>query len=298
MEKGIKIPDWLKSAGAPCSCCAIGRGKGFIEKNIEAIASFIKEVLLPEGFANKNGLLQAIDPRAKLLGVILLVIAAAMLKNIPALAGFVALAAVLAAFSKITASALLKRVWPVLFFTFVLVLPTAFNFITAGDPVTITSFSVNHHDLYISRQGLEGITVLLLRVAAMVSLVSLFMLTTNYPDVFRALQSFPIPKIFVAALSMTFRYIMVLIKIAEEGHLARKARTIKPSTVRESRGWLANRIWLIMERSLEMAEDVYLAMTARGFSGEVKTMTAFEMKGRDYAWIGFAIFVFLLSVQL
>lgn len=297
MEKGIKIPEWLKKTGAPCSCCAIGRSKGFLEKNLEAIASFLKEALEPEGFANKRGLLQAIDPRAKLLGMILLVIAAAMLKDMSALAGFVALAAVLAAASKITASALLKRVWPVLFFTFVLVLPTAFNFITAGDPV-INLFSVNHHDLYISRQGLEGMAILLLRVAAMVSLVSLFMLTTTYPDVFRALQSFPIPKIFVAALSMTFRYIMVLIKVAEDSHLAGKARTIKPSTVKESRGWLANRIWLIMERSLEMAEDVYLAMTARGFSGEVKTMAAFEMNGRDYGWIGFSMFVLLLAVQL
>jgi energy-coupling factor transporter transmembrane protein EcfT len=53
-----------------------------------------------------------------------------------------------------------------------------------------------------------------------------------------------------------------------------------------------------MERSLETAESIYLAMTARGFSGEVKTMTAFKMKGRDYAWMGFAIFIFLLSVQL
>lgn len=294
MEK-VNIPEWLKKTGEDfCPSCASGRGKGFVEKNLEAIASFLKEVLLPEGFANKSGLLQAIDPRAKLLGVILLVIAAAMLRNISALAGFAALAAVLAAVSRITASALLKRLRPVLFFTFVLVLPTAFNFITAGDPV-INLFSINHHDLYISRQGLEGMAMLLLRVAAMVSLVSLFMLTTTYPDVFRALQSFPIPKIFVAALSMTFRYIMVLIKVAEDSHLAKQARTIKPSTVKESRGWLANRIWLIMERSLETAEDVYLAMTARGFSGEIKTVTVFEMKGRDYGWLGFSIFILLLA---
>ncbi|MBI3398962.1 MAG: cobalt ECF transporter T component CbiQ [Deltaproteobacteria bacterium] len=297
MEKGIKIPDWLKNTGAPCSCCSIGRGKGFLEKNLEAIASFLKEVLEPEEFANRRGLLQAIDPRAKLLGMTLLITAAAMLKNMPALAGFIALAAALAAVSKITASALLKRVWLVLFFTFVLVLPTAFNFVIAGDPM-VTLFSVNHHALYISRQGLEGMAILILRVAAMVSLVSLFMLSTSYPDVFRAIRSFPVPRIFIAALAMCFRYIMVLIKIAEESHLARKARTIKPSTVKEGGGWLAKRIWLIMERSLETAESVYLAMTARGFTGEVKTITQFEMKGRDYAWIGFAIFVLLLAVQL
>lgn len=297
MEK-ITVPEWLQKTGADfCPSCKIGSKSGFMEKNMKAIASFIQEVLEPEGFSNKSGLLQAIDPRAKFFGTMLLVIAAAMLNNMPALGGFLALAAILAASSKITASALLKRVWPVLIFTFILVLPTAFNIVVAGEPV-ITLFTFNHHTLYISRQGVEGMAALILRVAAMASFVSLFMLTTGYPDVFRSLRSFPIPKIFVTALSMCFRYIIVLIKITEESHLARKARTIKPSTVREGRGWIADRIWLIMERSLDMAENVYLAMTARGFTGEVKTMTSFEMKGRDYAWMGFAIFIFLLSVQL
>lgn len=282
MEKGIKIPDWLKTTGAAAyPCCSIGRGKGFIEKNIEAIASFIKEVLEPEGFANKNGLLQQIDPRARLLGILAFMVTAAFLKSAFSIILLLSLVILMAAASRVNIMVLLKRALPVLIFTFFLVLPAAFNFINPGAAV-----------------GLEGIAVFLLRVGTMVSLLSLFMLTTTYSDVFRALQSFPIPKIFVAALSMTFRYIMVLIKVAEDSHLAKKARTIKPSTLKQGSGWLASRIWLIMERSMETAEDVYLAMTARGFAGEVKTMTAFEMKGRDYGWIGFSLFVLLLAVQL
>lgn len=298
MEKGIKIPDWLKTTGAAAyPCCSIGRGKGFIEKNIEAIASFIKEVLLPEGFTNNNGLLQQIDPRARLLGILAFMLTAALLKDALSIILLLSLVILMAAASKVNATVLLKRALPVLIFTFFLVLPAAFNFINPGAPV-ITISGRGAFPLYISKQGLEGMAVFLLRVGTMVSLLSLFMLTTAYPDVFRALQSFPIPKIFVAALSMTFRYIMVLLKVAEDSHLARKARTIKPSTVQESRGWLASRIWLIMERSMETAEDVYLAMTARGFSGEVKTMTVFKMNGRDYGWIGFSLFVLLLAVQL
>src|SRR3989304_2188212 len=52
MEK-VNIPEWLKKTGDDfCPSCAVGRGKGFVEKNIEAIASFIKEVLEPEGFGH------------------------------------------------------------------------------------------------------------------------------------------------------------------------------------------------------------------------------------------------------
>ena len=297
MEK-VNIPEWLKKIGDDfCPSCAVGRGKGFVEKNIEAIASFIKEVLEPEGFANKNGLLQQIDPRARLLGILLFMVTAALLKSVVSIIVLLSLVILMAVASRVNAMVLLKRALPILIFTFFLVLPAAFNFITPGTAV-VTIFKWDAFYLYISKQGLEGVAVFLLRVGTMVSLLSLFMLTTSYPDVFRALQNFPIPKLFVTALSMTFRYIMVLIKVAEDSHLARKARTIKPLTLKQGHGWLASRIWLILERSLEMAEDVYLAMTARGFMGEVKTMATFEIKGRDYIWIGFAIFILLLSMQL
>ena len=297
MEK-VNIPEWLKKTGDDfCPSCAVGRGKGFVEKNIEAIASFIKEVLEPEGFANKNGLLQQIDPRARLLGILLFMVTAALLKGVVPIIVLLSLVILMPVASRVNAMILLKRALPVLIFTFFLVLPAAFNFITPGAAV-VTIFKWDAFYLYISKQGLEGIAVFLLRVGTMVSLLSLFMLTTSYPDVFRALQSFPIPKLFVTALSMTFRYIMVLIKVAEDSHLARKARTIKPLTLKQGHGWLASRIWLILERSLEMAADVYLAMTARGFNGDVKTMRVFEMKGRDYVWVGFSIFILLLAVQM
>jgi cobalt/nickel transport system permease protein len=152
--------------------------------------------------------------------------------------------------------------------------------------------------LYVSREGLEGITILLLRVTSMISLVSILILTTGYADVFRALHGLPVPKVFTTTLAFAFRYIMVLIRVAEDSHLAKKARSVKPPTLKEGQGWLTSRIWFIIERSMEMAESVYTAMMARGFAGDVKTMTVFEMKGRDYLWIGFSIFVFLLAVQL
>jgi len=199
--------------------------------------------------------------------------------------------------SQISINVLLKRVLPMLIFTLFLIFPAVFSFITPGT-VVLEILRMDDFNLYISKEGLEGVSLLLLRVMLMVSLLSLSLLTTGYPDIFRALQSFPIPRFFITALSMTFRYIIVLLKVAEDSHLARKARTIKPLTLKEGQGWLASRMWFIMERSMQLAEGTYLAMTARGFTGEVKTVSVFEMRGRDYVWIGFAIFVLLLAVQL
>jgi len=298
MEKGIKMFDWLKKTEADlCPYCSVGSGRGFIEKNIEAMMSFFKEVLEPESFSKRRGMFQAIDPRARLLGTLLFIVSAALLKGSLLITGLLFIVAALSLASRINVIILLRKIFPVLAFTFLLVLPTMFNFITPGT-VIVKIVSLGDFDLYISREGLENISVFLLRVAAMASLLSLFILTTGYPDIFRALWGFPIPKLFVTALSMTFRYIIVLIKVAENSHIARKARTITPLTLKEGRGWLASQIWFIMQRSMEIAEGVSLAMAARGFTGEVKTMSSFEMKGLDYLWIGFAMFMLLLSAQV
>ncbi|MBI5287009.1 MAG: cobalt ECF transporter T component CbiQ [Deltaproteobacteria bacterium] len=298
MEKGIKIPDWFgKTALTPCPCYTVGKGRGFLEKNLEAITSFIKDVLESQGFANRNGLLQAIDPRARLLGILLLILTAAILKGVSPLLGLLVVIVIIATVSKVPLTILLKRVSPIFIFTIFLVFPAAFNLITPGTPL-LTIFTLDDFQLYISREGLVGITILLLRVASMVSLISILILTTGYADIFRAFQGLPIPKVFTTALAFVFRYILVLIKVVEDTHLAKKARTIKQSTLKEGQSWLASRIWLIIERSMEMAEGVYMAMMARGFAGEVKTTTLFNMEGRDYLWVGFTMFVFLLSVQL
>ncbi|OGP08401.1 MAG: cobalt ECF transporter T component CbiQ [Deltaproteobacteria bacterium GWC2_42_51] len=297
-SNGVKIPHWIEKTGEDfCPSCAVGKGRGFIEKNLEAITAFLKEVLEPDIPSNKNGLLQAIDPRARLFGIGLLILSSAILTSVVSMMMLLATVLVITIASQISINVLLKRVLPMLIFTLFLIFPAVFSFITPGT-VVLEILRMDDFNLYISKEGLEGVSLLLLRVMLMVSLLSLSLLTTGYPDIFRALQSFPIPRFFITALSMTFRYIIVLLKVAEDSHLARKARTIKPLTLKEGQGWLASRMWFIMERSMQLAEGTYLAMTARGFTGEVKTVSVFEMRGRDYVWIGFAIFVLLLAVQL
>lgn len=294
-SNGVKVPSWLGEATPiPFPPSTVGKRKGFIEKNLTGIAFFLRGVLDPEGFTNKKGLLQAIDPRARLFGILLLIITGAILKGLIPILGLLVITIVMAIASRVTVSALLKRVLPIFIFTIFLALPSSFNIITPGAVI----FPVFGQKLYISMEGLEVLSILSLRVMAMVSLVTLLLLTTGQANIFRSLQGLPIPKVFVTVMAMAFRYILLLIRIADDVHMARKARTVKPSSAREAQGWLASRVWFIMERSMEMADGIHLAMTARGFTGDVKTIEAFEMKARDYIWIGVTVFVFLLSIQL
>jgi energy-coupling factor transporter transmembrane protein EcfT len=48
-----------------------------------------------------------------------------------------------------------------------------------------------------------------------------------------------------------------------------------------------------------LSEDVYLAMLARGYQGEVRVLQDFRLQRRDFVWIGFStvIVIFLFWVS-
>jgi energy-coupling factor transporter transmembrane protein EcfT len=69
---------------------------------------------------------------------------------------------------------------------------------------------------------------------------------------------------------MTYRYIFLFIRLFEEMHISLKARSLKQIDIKRARHWIASRISFLFKRSVRMSEEVYLAMLARGYSGEIK----------------------------
>ena len=86
----------------------------------------------------------------------------------------------------------------------------------------------------------------------------------------KALRSFGIPNIFTTTLDMTYRYIFLFVKIFEEMHIGLKSRLIKAFKKKRAREWISSRIGFLFRRSIKMSEDVYMAMIARGYTGEIK----------------------------
>jgi energy-coupling factor transporter transmembrane protein EcfT len=66
--------------------------------------------------------------------------------------------------------------------------------------------------------------------------------------------------------------------------------------LKESQAWFAGRVAFFIERTFKLSEEVTMAMTSRGFAGEVKAMEDHTLKGRDYLWLGFTSFVFFLAL--
>ena len=49
-------------------------------------------------------------------------------------------------------------------------------------------------------------------------------------------------------------------------------------------------------RSYERSDRIYNAMLARGYAGQLRTLNAHELQGRDWAY-GAAAFLFILAMQ-
>jgi len=62
-------PDWFSTEGydPPCLPSHRSRGRSFLERTLSGAASFFKDTITSSEYAAKNGLLQSIDPRVRVI---------------------------------------------------------------------------------------------------------------------------------------------------------------------------------------------------------------------------------------
>lgn len=288
------IPEWMKEAEgfktvpAPSS----RKRKNFVNKTLDGILSFFEETLTSEGFARRPGLLQGLDPRVKLISILTLVVVMTLVQDIRIMAAVYLITLVIAWLSKIEIIFFIKRVWLFIpLFTGVIALPLLFNVFMPGD-IVFTLFTPGPgasigpialpETIGITSQGIMTAAMFTLRVATCVSTVVLLFLTTPQDALFKSLRSIGVPKIYVLTLDMCYRYIFLFMDIVKSLYTAKKSRTIKSMGTIAEQKWVGGRIGYTLIKTLDMSERVHQAMTSRGFTGDVKIMQRFKMKGRDY----------------
>jgi cobalt/nickel transport system permease protein len=263
---------------------------------MQGMARTLEEVFFSEEYAKKKGIVQSIDPRVKLVILMMLLIVLSFMQDIQALVVIYLLVLVLTWISKIELSLVIKRVWlTVALFSLLVVIPAMLNIVTPGDPIfTLLRFDSPHQvgylkipqEITITRQGLAGVTLFVLRVTVSVTLVLVVTLTTRWTELLKAIAVFRIPQIFILVLGMTYRYIFLLIRIVQNMFLAKKSRMIKMGTTGEEQAWVASRIGLLLKKSFKLSDDVYSAMRSRGFTGEAKSYDTFSLRPADFVALG------------
>jgi cobalt/nickel transport system permease protein len=304
------IPEWMKEVdfGArPCSAVYHGK-KGFVGKTIDGIFSFLQEAFVSETYAKRDGLLQGLDPRAKLISILAVIFATSVIGKLYLLIFVYLLTLLFAHLSKVDVGFFIKRVWLFIpIFAGIIALPMIFNIFFPGDPlimlaylgpgVHIGPFSLPE-SIFITKQGVNMAVIFTMRVATCVSVVVLLFITTPQQVLFKSLRSVGVPKIYVLTLEMAYRYIFLLMDMVREMYTAKKARTIKSRSMFEEQKWVGGRMGYTLIRSIDMSEKVHKAMMSRGFNGDVKVMQQFKMANRDHLAVAAAISLSVLLVLI
>jgi cobalt/nickel transport system permease protein len=259
---------------------------GWLEQTLGGITGSIEHAIFTEQHARLDGWLQRRDPRAKLGVFLAIVLAASLTSSVGVLAAIYAAILAAARASRVPFSFFVKRVWlGIPLFAGIVVIPAIF--MVPGPRL----FDLGLGPLHVapSVTGLAGAVLFVARVGVSVSLAVLLVMTTPWADILKSLRSLRVPQVFVLILSMTYRYIFLFLHTTNGILLARKSRVVARTTGGEQRRWISGTMGNLMSRAFKMSNDVYAAMLARGFSGEMRALSLYRMRAADWATLGGAM---------
>jgi cobalt/nickel transport system permease protein len=220
------------------------------------LVGLVRSALEAEETATADGFVQRLHPAVRLLGVVTLLVAAALSTDLAVLSGLLGLAVVLAVASNVPLRSFAARSLAVAGFSGVAVLPQLVLYpgpaLFAVEGVTVT------------RTGLAYVAVFETRVTASVALVTLLTVTTRFDTLVATLRGLGLPATPTALLALTYRYLFLSVAELHRALLARESRQLRHrGHVAEWRelGALSGGILL---RTIERGERVERAMRARG----------------------------------
>ncbi|MBZ5637783.1 MAG: cobalt transporter CbiM [Acidobacteriia bacterium] len=286
------FPAWLRTGASaaggretrrPARLRSTLGGRDFVERSLADLSESARTALVSETWSRRDGLLQRLDPRAKVVALLGFVVLTAFLRNPWTLSALVLLVTALAALSRIPLGALHRRVWLSMpLAAGAVTLPAALSAVTPGRALVVLS---RDPYLAITAPGLAQAGLLALRVGVALSFVVLLALTTPWNDLMRGLRVLGVPRPFLTVLAMTYRYLGVLSHAAYETFIARRSRTVGPARARDGRGFLGGAAGGLLGKTLALGEEVHAAMIARGFAGDARSLAALRFEAADAAWL-------------
>jgi cobalt/nickel transport system permease protein len=218
--------------------------------------------LFSDIFACRDNALTRVDPRAKLLAAVALILAVVFSTKV-----FLPLAMALISLTAMLALSIPLRL--VLFrlagpMGIVLVIVVLQSFLTPGEPILQIS-SLGYH-FAATDQGLWKGLLLGSKVIGAVSVVLLLSFVTPAYKIFHSLRWFRIPETWVEMALLVYRYTFALLDHAADVAAAQRTRLGYSSLPRSlaSMGVLAG---AVVTRSLDQALRTYEAMVLRGYRG-------------------------------
>ncbi|HMK65150.1 MAG TPA: cobalt ECF transporter T component CbiQ [Thermodesulfobacteriota bacterium] len=267
----------------------------YVNRGIEVAASVLRTGFLQWETASQRGFFQGLDSRIKVLFLIFFVIIVSLKKTVfPEIIIAVFLLG-LALVSRLDLWKHYRKILVLSFiFGFLLTLPSALNLFSPGDfwgPVYHFERQKQWGPIYLpgeigfTRQGLQRLSLLTLRVMNSLSISFLVLASTPFMELIKALKIFRVPDVFLLTITLAYKYIFIFVQTVYDLHLAKKSRLTGPESSPEVRKWASGRMAFLFKKSQYQCEEVFRAMTARGLSDTVKLLPLSPLKSKDY-WAG------------
>ncbi len=143
----------------------------------------------------------------------------------------------------------------------------------------LTEWTLGPWHLVATDAGVLRFVSILLRAWISVQVAILLVATTRFPDLIHALDHLHLPALLVSTIAFLYRYLFVL---TDEVLRMTRARQARSALLPGRRGggtvaWRArvagNMVGQLFLRSYERSERIYHAMLARGYQGQMRTLT-------------------------
>lgn len=250
-------------------------------------------------YEGRDSLIHGLDPRIKVIITVLFIVSNVLLPD----GAWLAFAA---AWGLVLFAAALARLSPVLVvrrsFIAIPFALAAVSLLFTYPGRTIAAWQIGAWSVTISDSGLVRFTSILLRSWLSVQMAILLTATTQFPDLMHALRHLRVPSVLISIIGFTYRYLFTLADEARRLLRARAARSARP--VRGQGGgtllWRArvagSMVGQLFLRSFERSERVYKAMVARGYRGQLLTMTPHNVERQDWLF-GAAALLSIVLIQ-
>jgi cobalt ECF transporter T component CbiQ len=295
-----ETPAWLTARPASLCTCESGghsRRTPFVEKTLTGFSGLVRQALFSEDVARTHGLLQGLDARVKLAGLVTVLVGVGLVHHLASLAVAYLAVLVLAALSAVPLGFFVKRVWMFIpLFTLVVVLPATLSVVTPGD-VVLGMWTWHGTQQGLTAQGLQAAALIVARVAVSVSLAVLVTLTTPWARLLGGLRGLGVPRMFVLVVNMAYRYIFLLLDTVTDMFQSRRARTLgRIRHDRSARAMVGASAGALLGKAGHLADEVHQAMVARGYRGDVHGYTTSRLRVADGLALAAAVAAAVLLV--
>lgn len=222
---------------------------------------------IADGYEDKDSIIHRLDPRTKIACLILFIFIVTLTPPLRILEFciYAALLLSLILISRLSILKIMKRAFVII--PFVLLVAVFLPFLKHGNVI----YSLNLHVLNLSVTDSGVIALWNSFIKSLLSVTSMIILTstTSFPEIMHGLQKLRIPKIIVMLISFMYRYLFVLLNEVKTLQNSWHSRYFGGKFLRQITimGTILGSLFI---RTYEKSERIFLAMSARGYEGEIK----------------------------